>query len=1364
MKKIYPLLCLMSLVFSEATAQVQYDYCHGARTLCNKAPVTVTRLTYPSPGFDLPPFCFGSPIRQPYWFHFNPVTSGTIEFIIFPEIPGAADFDFALYDGCPPGGELVCDWAGPRAPTGVTSNPNEFWPLSGFGPGIQPFPITVEAGVDYYLLVDNYSSNGVGFTIEFSGSFQIAETDPVDYPVENALSCTNAPLFDCECLNGFSSGTRLWDGNQNFYRFEACACAMEFTITIDGPCVSGNAIQAQILNYNPATGNCSPTPLPFSGEGYQGSPCEITAYNLQIGQEYVLAINGFNGASCPYTIEVTPLAIPAPQVDTIFTAPAVYCEGDTIAFVVAQNSAVLTCYCHWTVPPGADTLQPAPNTLLVLAGHGDGLPHQVCVAASNGCNEFITICREITIFPDTTIELSALICQNDLPFLFNGQALNAAGTYFDTLQRTTGCDSIFRFHLFVQVCEDGAIQGNSDVCPEQVATYTLTPPTCSMNAPGGDCTDPVCDCELCEAETGIDSLLYLWHIPDCARFLGDSTGLEVTLVFDQCIFQTDTTVTDSIWVEIIPVYVHPDSLPADTSNCNCYQNGPLCGAGIPVFPVYIYLNTVSVTLNLLCSGPPVEFMGVFYDTPGTYSQYDATDCTLYTVWVTYPLSPIADAGPDQLLCFENNPVQLQAGFFNPHYEYVWSNGATGPATSVMQLAATIITYGLTVTDPATGCSATDEVTVNVAPAVLTFLPPVWICPGECFDFGGQTVCPQPGDPPLFVPLPSQLFCDSTVTQEVFFVQPDTTDLGVVATLTCAQPQVEFNGTLYDAVGTYLIQTGACQYERISIDASLAPPIADAGPDQLICLEDNPVQLQAQQVNPDYLYVWSTGATGPATTTTQPAATTVTYGLTVTDPATGCSATAEVTVNVAPAILTFLPPVWICLGECFDFGGQTVCPQPGDPPLFVTLPSQQFCDSTITLEVFFVQPDTTDLGVVATLTCAQPQVEFNGTLYDAVGTYLIQTGACQYERISIDASLAPPIADAGPDQLICLEDNPVQLQAQQVNPDYLYVWSTGATGPATTVEQAAPTIVTYGLTVTDPATGCSATDEVTVNVAAAQVTFLSPVWICPGECFDFGGQLVCPGPDDIYLQTLVPSTFVCDSILVQQVHFLQADTTDLGLVGALTCAQPQVVFRGIAYEQPGEYLVHPDACTFERFHIAADTAVPMPVNVETACIPFSGQYRVLVQLPAGETWRIGGVEVSDTTYGSDPILSGEPYSLLFENVRNGCVGEFSGVAECIPDISLYLPNVIHPASGAPNGYLTVYAPEGQVAQVNSLQVFDRWGGAVFARSGFAANVPELGWDGTARGKACPEGVYVYVCEVQLADGNVEKRTGDVTVLR
>lgn len=158
----------------------QHQDCSTAQILCTKDSVVVDNVTGLGMAEDvMTTSCFEDQEHQSHWFKFYATKSGTFEFSIRPD-GYLADYDFAMWEGgCPgsPGStEVACNWLGavvvpPYFATGVATNPG-----TSFGEGASlEFinTINIYAGKEYYLLVDNITANGVGFTIFFGGTAEI---------------------------------------------------------------------------------------------------------------------------------------------------------------------------------------------------------------------------------------------------------------------------------------------------------------------------------------------------------------------------------------------------------------------------------------------------------------------------------------------------------------------------------------------------------------------------------------------------------------------------------------------------------------------------------------------------------------------------------------------------------------------------------------------------------------------------------------------------------------------------------------------------------------------------------------------------------------------------------------------------------------------------------------------------------------------------------------------------------------------------------------------------------------------------------------------------------------------------------------
>ncbi len=94
--------------------------------------------------------------------------------------------------------------------------------------------------------------------------------------------------------------------------------------------------------------------------------------------------------------------------------------------------------------------------------------------------------------------------------------------------------------------------------------------------------------------------------------------------------------------------------------------------------------------------------------------------------------------------------------------------------------------------------------------------------------------------------------------------------------------------------------------------------------------------------------------------------------------------------------------------------------------------------------------------------------------------------------------------------------------------------------------------------------------------------------------------------------------------------------------------------------------------------------------------------------------------------------------------------------------IYIPNIIQP-SAAGNDLVTVFGGS-DVAEIESFQIYDRWGEQLFELLHFQPNNVSDGWAGRYRNKEVTPGVYAYYAVVRFKDGEREVFAGDVTVLR
>lgn len=94
--------------------------------------------------------------------------------------------------------------------------------------------------------------------------------------------------------------------------------------------------------------------------------------------------------------------------------------------------------------------------------------------------------------------------------------------------------------------------------------------------------------------------------------------------------------------------------------------------------------------------------------------------------------------------------------------------------------------------------------------------------------------------------------------------------------------------------------------------------------------------------------------------------------------------------------------------------------------------------------------------------------------------------------------------------------------------------------------------------------------------------------------------------------------------------------------------------------------------------------------------------------------------------------------------------------CRNGLALYVPNVFAPGRDGPNAYFELLGDDLEVLQ---FQVFDRWGGLVYATDDGAP--PR--WDGTSRGRVLPAGVYLWSARLRQRE-QLGWLSGDVLLVR
>lgn len=100
-----------------------------------------------------------------------------------------------------------------------------------------------------------------------------------------------------------------------------------------------------------------------------------------------------------------------------------------------------------------------------------------------------------------------------------------------------------------------------------------------------------------------------------------------------------------------------------------------------------------------------------------------------------------------------------------------------------------------------------------------------------------------------------------------------------------------------------------------------------------------------------------------------------------------------------------------------------------------------------------------------------------------------------------------------------------------------------------------------------------------------------------------------------------------------------------------------------------------------------------------------------------------------------------------------------------DIVVFVPNIFSPnGDGVNDNFQLFFEEDTPVVNIQSLQIFNRWGGVVYEKLNFLPNDNELLWNGKIQNEKSDIGVYVWQLIVELEGGKTKVLAGDVAIIR
>lgn len=549
------------------------------------------------------------------------------------------------------------------------------------------------------------------------------------------------------------------------------------------------------------------------------------------------------------------------------------------------------------------------------------------------------------------------------------------------------------------------------------------------------------------------------------------------------------TGTAQVTVDVLPLPTLAPGGPYSICAGECVDLTVVASGGTPPYAAYGWspstgLSTTSSATTTACLNSAQTYTATVTDANGCQGQT--------SVPVTVNPLPNVNAGPDLTLCDQPVPEQL-AGFSPTGGTWSGPNVSTGGLFTPSGIGSFDLTY--TYVD-ANGCENSDALTIEV-------IQPVTVDAG-----------------------PDASFCAGIGVQQLTPVTPGGTWSGNGVTPAGAfNPQTPGNYAL-----TYSVGGGSCLTQDAIDVVVFDVPVANAGLDDAIC-EGDQVQLDGsvagglqpyQQVS--WLAAPGLADTGVLDPIVVPISSQV-YTLTVTD-ANGCEGDDEVFVDVLPApvvnagndltlcdqpipeVLTgFSPAGGTWSGPNVSADGTFTPSGEGVFTLTYSFTNAGGCSSEDSIEVTVTNPQTASAGDDFALCLNEAAVNlagggsWTGSNVTPAGVFTpatagvfelvftIGTGTCETSDDLQVTVYELPTVNAGLDASTC-DGGSVDLAATAVSVNGSidsYSWSdaSGVLGTDANLTVTPGVLTSYTVTVMD-AVGCSATDEVEVDVVPLPV--------------------------------------------------------------------------------------------------------------------------------------------------------------------------------------------------------------------------------------------------------------------------------------
>ena len=1191
-------------------------------------------------------------------------------------------------------------------------------PFTGSFTPEQPFSMLTGCTVNgtWNLVIDDDLAGDLGTLLDWSISFVCTnEIESYSWTPATGLSSTTDSLVDASPVTTTTYTVTVTET-------AGCATTATTTVTVTdaptagfvysgSPYCTDEADPAPLLDAGASSGTWSSSPPGLVINAATG----IVDLSLSAPGTYTITNAVTGPGACPDALETSTITI-SPSYAFTFTDEI--CSGDT-----------------YVLPDGSTT--------------GSGGTYTANLITIDGCDSVITTI--LTEHTSTAVTEDVSLCDGTSYILPDGSSVGTAGTYISSLTSVFGCDSVITTNITIEpslttdlteaICDgdtyilpDGTTTTSSGIFSftfvsaagcDSIVTVDLTVNTVSSTTE---------DVSICDGGS--------YTLPDGTIATTDGTYISTLTSAFGCdsIITTNVAVTDAYSITLTPsicdgdTYTLPDGTTTTSSGIFSFTFVSAAGCD-SIVTVDLTVNAVSSTTEdvsicdggsyLLPDGTAVSAAGVYVTTLSGADGCDSTITTTVSVTDAYLISLSPGICSGEVYTLPDGSLTDTAGVYS--YTFISAAGCDSIVTvslSVNEVYENIIPYSL--------C---DDATIILPDGSVVYDPPAGL---YTYTFTSAAGCDSVVGVDLSILPVYDLVLEAQICESAFYTLPDGSSTGTAGTY------------VFD-----LTTASGCD-SSVTVNLEVLPELT-TDITAAICDGES--------------YVLPDGSSADVSGV---------YAYTFTSVA-GCDSVVTIDLTVNPVYENIIPYA-ICDDETIVLPDGSVVYDPPAGVYTYTLVSSSGCDSVVgvDLTVYPIYDEVINEEICSGSSYILPDGTSTGTSGSWVFDLSTITGCDSVITVNLEVL---PVFESTYLASICDGD-------VYVLPD----------GSVTTVGG------TYTFTYST-ASGCDSIVHIELNVIPLPVV---DVWMdASGYCMDAGWQAVgmepvggvlggtgisadgfdpmlagAGGPYDIWYiytdasgcadtawTTISAWPVPAPELLLPEGVCIEADPIPLnGIPAGGIYSGTGVVGTDFLASVAGEGPAWVSYTFTDANGCSAAITVPVEVWENTVdagvdlILVAGNSIQLLVEGTGLINWSPGtGLSCADCYEPVAFPLQTTTY-VVTEFDEHGCFAtdNLTIFVEDLNDYTFFAPNTFTPNGDGQNDYFFINGFH--LEQIVYLHIYDRWGEPVFDRENLNPGVEQEGWDGKFAGMPVNAGVYAWVAEILLANGERIMKYGNITLVR